>query len=152
MTPNIAGTHPVHQLRLIVEAEDFDAAVAFYRDALGLTEQAAFQGEGDAQVMILNAGMATLEISNPAQVRMIDQVEANGSPSAKVRIAFEVDDAQTTTDTLVAAGGTLIASPRETPWKSLNSRLSAPAGLEVTLFQELESLEQRRTRPGFTQP
>ena len=47
----------VRQLRLVVEAEDYDAAVAFYRDALGLTEQAAFEGEGDARVMILNAGI-----------------------------------------------------------------------------------------------
>ena len=31
------------QLRLVIEAEDFDAAVAFYRDALGLPEQAAFE-------------------------------------------------------------------------------------------------------------
>ena len=33
----------VRQLRLIVEAADFDQAVAFYRDALGLPEQ-AFEG------------------------------------------------------------------------------------------------------------
>jgi len=37
----------------------------------------------------------------------------------------------------VAAGATLIASPIETPWGSLNSRLDAPAGLQLTLFQEL---------------
>jgi predicted enzyme related to lactoylglutathione lyase len=143
---------PVRQLRLVVEAEDFDAAVAFFRDALGLPEQAAFQAEDDAKVMILNAGLATLELSNPAQVRMIDRVEADGKPSAKIRIAFEVDDSQKVTDELVAAGGVLIASPRETPWRSLNSRLSAPAGLEVTVFQELETLAERSAREGFTKP
>jgi uncharacterized glyoxalase superfamily protein PhnB len=131
-------TSTVRQLRLVVEAEDFEAAVAFYRDALGLTEREAFEGEGDAKVMILNAGIATLEISNPAQVRLIDRVEADGRPSAKLRIAFEVDDSQQVTDNLVAAGATLIASPRETPWRSLNSRLDAPAGLQVTVFQELD--------------
>jgi hypothetical protein len=26
-----------------------------------------------------------------------------------------------------------------TPWQSLNSRLSAPADLQITLFQELET-------------
>ena len=65
----------VLQLRLIVEAEDYDEAVAFYRDALGLSEQAAFEGDGDARVAILEAGRATLEIANPAQKRMIDEVE-----------------------------------------------------------------------------
>ena len=63
------------QLRLIVEAEDYDEAVAFYRDVLGLSEQAAFEGDGDARVAILEAGRATLEIANPAQKRMIDEIE-----------------------------------------------------------------------------
>ena len=130
---------PVRQLRLVIQADDFEAAVAFYRDALGLTEEAAFEGDGDARVMILDAGRATLEIANPAQVRMIDGIEAEGRPSARMRVAFEVADAQTATDGLVDAGATLIASPRETPWRSLNSRLDAPGGLQITLFQELDA-------------
>ena len=133
-----AYTPTVRQLRLVIAVEDFDQAVAFYRDALGLGELESFQGEDDARVMILNAGIATLEISNPAQVRLIDRVEAEGQPSAKLRVAFEVDDSQQATDTLVAAGARLIASPRETPWRSLNSRLEAPAGVQVTLFEELD--------------
>jgi len=134
----MTDTPPVRQLRLVIQADDFDAAVAFYRDALGLPEQAAFQGEDDARVMILGAGLATLEIANSAQVAMIDRVEADGSPSARVRVAFEVDDSARVTDELVEAGATLVASPRETPWRSLNSRIEAPAGLQVTVFQELE--------------
>ena len=148
MTESIPPTS-VRQLRLVVEAEDYDAAVAFYRDALGLSEQAAYEGEGDAKVMILNAGMATLEISNPAQVRMIDRVEAEGKPSARIRIAFEVDDSPSVTADLVEAGAELIAEPRETPWRSVNSRLDAPAGLQLTIFQELDSLETRESSPDF---
>ena len=131
------GESRVHQFRLVIEAADYDGAVAFFRDALGLTEREAFAGSGGARVMILNAGIATLEISNPAQVRMIDRVEAEGQPSQRLRLAFEVDDTVTVTQELVAAGGELIASARETPWRSVNSRLSAPAGLQVTIFQEL---------------
>ncbi len=131
----------VRQLRLVVQVEDFDAAVAFYRDALGLEESEAYEGEGDARVIILDAGRATLELSNAAQVRLIDAVEAEGQPSARLRVAFEVDDAEEATGTLTDAGARLIASPRETPWRSLNSRLDAPAGLQVTLFQELEKRE-----------
>ncbi|MDR6438975.1 putative enzyme related to lactoylglutathione lyase [Paenarthrobacter nicotinovorans] len=138
MTVEPSPKPPVRQLRLVVEADDYQAALAFFRDGLGLTEQAAFEGDGDARVTILDAGRATLEIANRAQVRMIDQVEADGLPSAKLRIAFEVDDSAATTKELVEAGGTLIAEPRETPWKSLNSRLEAPEGLQVTVFQELE--------------
>jgi predicted enzyme related to lactoylglutathione lyase len=137
------------QLRLIVEAEDYDEAVRFYRDVLGLTEQAAFESEGDARVAILEAGRATLELANPAQKRMIDDIEVGRQVAPRIRVAFEVADTAASTEELVAAGATLVAAPTETPWRSLNARLDAPAGLHITLFQELESLEERARRPGF---
>jgi catechol 2,3-dioxygenase-like lactoylglutathione lyase family enzyme len=141
---------PVLQMRLVVEAEDYDEAVRFYRDVLGLHEQAAFEGEGDARVAILDAGRATLEIANPAQKRMIDEVEVGRAGVApRMRVAFEVADGRGTTDRLVAAGAELVAPPTETPWRSLNSRLEAPAGLQITLFEELETLDDRVGREGF---
>ena len=33
----------------------------------------------------------------------------------------------------------LIAAPTLTPWQSLNARLSAPADLQITIFEELKS-------------
>jgi hypothetical protein len=83
------------------------------------------------------------------QLRLIDEIEVGRAASRKIRVAFEVADVATKTSELVAAGATLIAAPTETPWKSLNSRLEAPAGLQITLFQELESLEDRARRAGF---
>ena len=143
MTTDNGTPPPVRQLRLVVETEDYEAVVVFFRDVLGLVEHESFQGDGDARITILEAGRATLELSNPAQVRLIDRVEADGQPSAKLRIAFEVDDSETATQNLVAAGGTLIAAPRETPWRSLNSRLTGPDGLQITLFQELDPPTER---------
>ncbi len=131
----------VKQLRLVIEAEDFDEAVAFYRDDLGLKEEFFVESEGEARVMALQAGRATLEIVNPAQRRLIDQLEVGREVSRSIRVAFEVTDANTTTDQLVAAGAELIASPTETPWRSLNSRLEAPAGMQITLFEELEDTD-----------
>ncbi|SDK48734.1 VOC family protein [Arthrobacter sp. ok362] len=148
MTSESRKAPRVRQLRLVVEAEDYEAAVTFYRDVLGLEEREVVEGEGDARITILEAGRATLELSNPAQVRMIDQVEADGHPSARMRVAFEVEDAETATGELVAAGGELIAEPRETPWRSVNSRLNGPAGLQLTLFQELDPPEVASERPG----
>jgi len=135
-----APTRRVLQLRLVVEAEDFDDAVAFYRDVLGLPEQAAFQGEGEARVVILDAGRATLELANPAQKRMIDEVEVGPGRrvAPRLRVAFEVADTAATTSALTAAGAALVASPVVTPWRSLNARLDAPAGLHITIFQELD--------------
>ena len=128
---------PVRQLRIVVEAEDYEAAVAFYRDALGLIEEDSFSGDAGAEVTILQAGRATLEIANPAQKRMIDDVEVGRQVAPRIRIAFEVDDTSARTDDLVGAGAELVAPPTATPWNSLNSRLDAPAGLQITLFQEL---------------
>ena len=42
------------------------------------------------------------------------------------------------TTELAGAGATIIAPPVRTPWNSLNSRLDAPAGLQLTLFSELD--------------
>ena len=134
MTDPIAG---VRQLRVVVTADDFEQAVAFYRDVLGLTERAAFEGDGDARVAILDAGHATLEIANPAQAAMIDDIEAGQRVSPHIRLAFEVGDARSATARLAAAGADVIGAPAVTPWRSLNSRLRAPAGIQLTLFEEL---------------
>ncbi|MGC5031252.1 VOC family protein [Micromonospora sp. DT229] len=150
MNPSELPPSPVRQLRLVVEAEDYEAAVRFYRDVLGLPEQAAYAGDGDARVVILDAGRATLEIANPAQKRMIDDVEVGRQVAPRMRVAFEVDDTPATTDRLVAGGATQVAPPTTTPWHSVNARLDAPACLHITLFQELHTPETRTTLDGFT--
>ncbi|SCF12997.1 Uncharacterized conserved protein PhnB, glyoxalase superfamily [Micromonospora viridifaciens] len=139
----------VRQLRLVVEADDYDAAVAFFRDALGLPEQAAYSGDGDARVVILEAGRATLELANPAQKRMIDEVEVGRQVAPRLRVAFEVDDSRAVTERLIAAGATEVAPPTVTPWQSLNARLDAPAGLHLTVFQELLDPAERAALDGF---
>ena len=129
------------QLRLVLETADLDAALAFYRDALGLPELEAYQGDGGARVAILGIPAATLELANSAQVEMIDAVEV-GRPAAhpfplRVRVAFEVVDAAATSTALVEAGAVPVAPPTRTPWNSLNARLEGPDGLQLTVFQEL---------------
>ena len=127
----------VLQMRLVVEAADYERAVAFYRDVLGAAEELVVDGERGERVTILDVGRATLELSNPAQVAMIDEVEVGRRVSPRLRVAFEVADARAATDDLVGAGAELIAEPTVTPWRSLNARLSAPAGLQITVFEEL---------------
>ena len=112
-------------------------ASSFYRDALGLQEEFDIDGDDGARAAALQVGRATLELVNPAQRRLIDRLEVGREVSRNIRVAFEVTDIRSATDTLTAAGGALIAAPTQTPWRSLNSRLEAPAGLQITLFQEL---------------
>lgn len=59
---------------LVVTAPDYAEAVNFYRDVLGLPERASCSSP-DGQVVILEAGRATLEIADPAQAEFIDRVE-----------------------------------------------------------------------------
>lgn len=87
--------------------------------------------------MILEVGRATLELANAAQVDLIDSIETEGHHSPALRVAVEVDDAAGVSSELEAAGASIVATARETPWKSLNARLIAPDGVELTLFQEL---------------
>ncbi|WP_093601441.1 VOC family protein [Lentzea waywayandensis] len=126
----------VRELRLVVTADDYDEALRFYRDVLGLEQRAAFASDG-GRVTILEAGRATLEITDPPHAEYIDQVEVGKRVAGHVRVAFEVDDSAATTRALEAAGAEVIAEPTRTPWNSLNARLAAPAGLQLTLFQEL---------------
>jgi len=126
----------VRELRLVVTAADYDEALRFYRDVLGLEQRAAFASDG-GRVTILEAGRATLEITDPPHAEFIDRVEVGQRVAGHVRVAFEVDDSARTTRALEAAGAEVIAEPTRTPWNSLNARLKAPAGLQLTLFQEL---------------
>ena len=127
----------VRELRLVVTAEDYDEAVRFYRDVLGLPQVADFSSP-DGRVVLLEAGRATLEIFDPRQAAHVDQVEVGRRVAGHIRVALEVDDTAATTATLAQAGATVIAEPTRTPWKSLNARLAAPGGLQLTLFEELD--------------
>ncbi len=126
----------VRELRLVVTAEDYEQALAFYRDTLGLPQRAAFSSEG-GRVTILEAGRATLEITDPPHAAFIDEVEVGRRVAGHIRVAFEVDDSTEATARLAAAGATVVAEPTRTPWNSLNARLEGPAGLQLTLFEEL---------------
>ncbi|MDN3025316.1 VOC family protein [Streptomyces sp. S.PB5] len=126
----------VRELRLVVTADDYDEALRFYRDVLGLPERAAYSSP-DGRVTILEAGRATLEITDPNHAAFIDDVEVGRPVAGHIRVAFEVDDSTAVTARLAKAGARVIAEPTRTPWNSLNSRLQAPGALQLTLFTEL---------------
>jgi catechol 2,3-dioxygenase-like lactoylglutathione lyase family enzyme len=130
----------VRQLRLIVTTPDYDQALHFYRDVLGLAQQAAFTSDG-GRVTILEAGLATLELTDTRHAEFIDQVEVGRRVAGHIRVAFEVADSPTVTAALAGAGAIVLAAPTRTPWNSLNARLEAPGDLQLTLVTEL-GLEQ----------
>jgi lactoylglutathione lyase len=109
----------VRELRLVVTAPDYDEALRFYRDVLGLPERAAYASPG-GRVTILEAGRATLGLADPPHAAYIDDVEVGRRVAGPIRVAFEVDDTAAATSRLAEAGATVIAEPVQTPWQSLN--------------------------------
>ena len=127
------------ELRLVLTVDDFEEAVAFYRDALGLPEHAAWQSEGDeARIAILDAGRATLELVNEAQAAAIDRIEVGERVAGPVRVAFRVASSEAVAQRLVDAGAEPLADPVTTPWNDRNVRLRTPDGMQLTLFTVLD--------------
>jgi lactoylglutathione lyase len=110
--------------------------VHFYRDVLGLPQLADFSSP-NGNVILLDAGRATIEIADTRQAEYIDEVEVGRRVAGPIRVALQVPDVARTTEALTVAGATVLAAPTVTPWNSLNARLAAPAGVQLTLFEEL---------------
>jgi len=125
----------VSEMRLVVTTEDYDEAVRFYRDVLGLSERASFSSPG-GRVSILEAGRATLEIADPGQAAVVDEVEVGRPVAGHIRVAFEVDDSRAMTALLAGGGASVIAEATRTPWETENARLEGPGGLQLTLFSD----------------
>jgi methylmalonyl-CoA/ethylmalonyl-CoA epimerase len=123
------------ELRVVLTVPDFDEAVAFYRDALGLEQLADWSGE-DGRVILLDAGRATLELFDERQAESVDRIEAGERVSGPVRLAMEVTDLDETAQRLTAAGAAEVAAPVVPPWGGRNTRLRTPDGMQLTLFSE----------------
>jgi lactoylglutathione lyase len=123
----------VSELRVALTVPDFDAAVAFYRDSLGLEQVADWSGE-NGRVILLQAGRATLELFDEAQAAHVDGIEVGRRVSGTVRLALEVTDSEAMARRLVAAGAEEEAPPVHTPWGDRNARVRAPDGMQLTLF------------------
>jgi hypothetical protein len=114
-------------MRLVVEADDYADAVRFYRDVLGAAEEFQLHGDGGERVTILDVGRATLEISSPEQVDMIDRVEVGRRVSPTLRVAFEVTDAR---------GSRTSSSEREPSWSRRPRALPGSRSTPVSTHRE----------------
>lgn len=131
----VMGT--VRELRLVLTVDDFDAALALYRDTLGLEQRELWEAE-NGRGALLEAGAATIELVDEGQAAMIDQIEVGRRVAGPVRIALEVADSEETARHLTRSGAELVAGPVVTPWRDRNMRLRAPDGMQLTLFTVLD--------------
>ena len=109
---------PVHEVRVSLTVDDFDAALTFYRDALGLPEIEAYADSG--RVSILGAGRATIEILDAQHAAEVDDIEV----------------------------GRRVAGPVLTPWRDRNVRLDPPQGVQLTLFSHEDQGSQSQSAAG----
>ena len=106
--------------------EDFEAAVQFYRDTLGL------------EVESLSEGYATATIPGVLHFGIWSRAEAAeatyGSPDAAERvplgftIAFEVDDVTEAAQHLDNAAVKIVQPTKTEPWGQVTSRFITPSG------------------------
>lgn len=121
------------ELRLVLAARDFDAAVRLFRDGLGLHVVDGWD-DPNGRGLVLDVGRATLELLDAPQAERIDAIEAPGHADGPVRVALKVDDVERVSSRLAAHGAVPLAAPVDTPWGHHNQRLVTPDGLHVTLF------------------
>ena len=121
------------ELRLVLTMKDFDRAIAFYRDTLGLRQLAAWENGGGHSVL-LDGGRATLEIFDEAQARAIDEIEVGRRVAGQVRVAIQTTDAASAATDLARMGAEILGGPVITPWGDRNVRISDPEGIQLTLF------------------
>ncbi|HSF86219.1 MAG TPA: VOC family protein [Acidimicrobiia bacterium] len=120
------------EMRLVITTNDFDRLVGFYRAGLGLVVRESFETHGRG--IVLEAGVATLEILDEEHAAHVDAVEVGAPVAGPLRVAFEVADTVTASASAAAAGAMPLAPPALTPWSSINSRMETPDGLQMTLF------------------
>jgi predicted enzyme related to lactoylglutathione lyase len=125
------------EFRVALTAEDYDRLVTFYRDGPGLDPGPQWAENGRGQVLM--AGRATLEILDSEHAAAVDRLEVGERVSGAIRFAFEVPDAHAALERALAYGATLIHEPVLTPWGDLNTRIESPDGMQITLFQVMES-------------
>jgi predicted enzyme related to lactoylglutathione lyase len=99
-------------------ADDVAAAVAFYRDGLGLAVK--FQDGG--RFAALDGGGTTFAIAGPEERLVAGPV-----------VSFKVDDVAATTERLTAAGAELVRGPEEGPHET-RAVLRDPAGNSFVIY------------------
>lgn len=131
----------ISELRLIIECEDWDQAVALYRDALGLRQIQGYQGDTEAQ-MILDVGRASIELVHPHLPRVDSApAELSAPPVPKTRLALRTSRAAALIERLEEVGATRVDGPKLNAKETLNVRLIAPDHMPITVFRPLGDSE-----------
>lgn len=128
--------------RAILRAADPDAALAFYRDTLGLAVCREFPG---GTVFFLGNGLLEVSAARPDG----PDATAPAPDGAGLRLWLQVRDLDAAHAELVAAGVTVLRAPRHEPWGLHEMWIADPDGTRIVLVQiPPEHPIRRDTRAG----
>ena len=125
----------VSELRVALTVEDFDQALAFYRDGLALPVVKDWTDGATGRSVVLAAGAGTIELLDAADADYTDSVEVGRRVSGPVRLALDVASLDQASASAQARGATPQHAPVHTSWGTLTQRLRAPDGMQLSLFQ-----------------
>jgi NAD(P)-dependent dehydrogenase (short-subunit alcohol dehydrogenase family)/catechol 2,3-dioxygenase-like lactoylglutathione lyase family enzyme len=125
----------VKELRLALTVDDFDQALALYRDGLGLPIVTDWTDGATGRSVVLGAGATTIELLDHADAAYTDSIEAGGQQAGPVRLALEVTSVADAAARLQAHGAEPLAPPAHTSWGTLTQRLRMPDGMHISLYQ-----------------
>jgi NAD(P)-dependent dehydrogenase (short-subunit alcohol dehydrogenase family) len=125
----------VKETRVALTVADFDRALAFYRDGLGLPTVTDWTSGETGRSVVLAAGRATIELLDEADAAYTDGVEAGARVAGPVRLALEVESVGRAAERLRAQGAEALRPPVHTSWGTLTQRLRAPDGMQLSLYQ-----------------
>jgi catechol 2,3-dioxygenase-like lactoylglutathione lyase family enzyme len=132
------SNNTITEMRIALTSNDFHRLLNFYCAGLGLEPTRVWDNE-QGNGLILNLGLATLELFDEKQADTVDQIEAGQRVSGQVRLAFQVPDLEAAMERLIAHGAILVHQPVVTPWGDINVRFQDPDGLQITLFQKSQA-------------
>jgi catechol 2,3-dioxygenase-like lactoylglutathione lyase family enzyme len=133
MTVSLSGVHVI--------VDDPDAALAFYRDTLGLTVRNEVARDGFRWIVLVTSGQPEIQIvlSQPHAGRSKEDGDAIAALLAKGELGmvqFRSDDLDSTFDQVATAPGVeVLQEPASQPWGVRDAAVRDPAGNTVRIDQ-----------------
>jgi catechol 2,3-dioxygenase-like lactoylglutathione lyase family enzyme len=133
MTVSLSGVHVI--------VDDPDAALAFYRDTLGLTVRNEVARDGFRWIVLVTDSQPEVQIvlSQPHAGRSKEDGDAIAALLAKGELGmvqFRSDDLDTTFDQVATAPGVeVLQEPASQPWGVRDAAVRDPAGNTVRIDQ-----------------
>ncbi|HWG15268.1 MAG TPA: VOC family protein [Streptosporangiaceae bacterium] len=133
MTVSLSGVHVI--------VDDPDAALAFYRDTLGLTVRNEVARDGFRWIVLVTSSQPEIQIvlSQPHAGRSKEDGDAIAALLAKGELGmvqFRSDDLDSTFDQVATAPGVeVLQEPASQPWGVRDAAVRDPAGNTVRIDQ-----------------